>query len=58
MAGPTDEEIRQRAYELWEAAGSPEGSADVFWREAEQELLKQNEAAGEVPPGMTDNLPV
>jgi hypothetical protein len=58
MAGPTEDEIRQRAYELWLAAGEPEGRADSFWYEAEKELITKDAAAGEVPPGMTDNLPV
>jgi hypothetical protein len=29
-----EEQIRRKAYELWEAAGSPEGRADEFWEEA------------------------
>lgn len=33
--------IRVRAYELWEAAGRPEGDVarDKFWADAEDELL-------------------
>lgn len=38
MAGPTDEQIRTRAHQLWEIAGRPEGRQDEFWREAEREL--------------------
>ncbi|OSP53500.1 DUF2934 domain-containing protein [Pseudoruegeria sp. SK021] len=30
--------ISQRAYELWEQAGSPEGQAEQFWYQAENEL--------------------
>jgi hypothetical protein len=29
-----DEEIRRKAYELWEEAGSPEGRAEEFWEQA------------------------
>jgi hypothetical protein len=29
-----DEEIRRKAYELWEEAGSPEGRSEEFWEEA------------------------
>ncbi len=58
MADPTQEEIRQRAYELWLAAGSPEGNQDAFWFQAEKALIEKNAAEGEVPPGMTQNLPV
>ncbi len=33
-----EERVRARAYALWEAAGQPEGSADMFWHQAEAEL--------------------
>lgn len=58
MPGPTEEEIRIRAYYLWLSAGEPQGNADVFWEEAEHQLLREASDQGEVPPGMTDNLPV
>lgn len=45
MENPTDEQIRQRAHALWEAAGKPEGQQDEFWLRAEQEL-KQDTAGG------------
>jgi hypothetical protein len=35
---PTDEEIRVRAYYLWEAAGRPAGDGVAFWLAAEREL--------------------
>lgn len=35
---PSKSEIETRAYELWEAAGSPDGQSDQFWSEAEKEL--------------------
>jgi Protein of unknown function (DUF2934) len=38
MADPTPDQIRQRAYELWQLAGRPEGSDQEFWYEAEREL--------------------
>jgi hypothetical protein len=31
--------IAARAYELWKLRGSPEGSPDVDWHQAEQEIL-------------------
>lgn len=37
---PTDEDIRLRAYEKWEAAGRPNGDGIQFWLQAEQELLQ------------------
>ncbi|MFP3707992.1 DUF2934 domain-containing protein [Paraburkholderia sp. SIMBA_009] len=30
--------VRERAYQLWQAAGSPENCADDFWYEAEKQL--------------------
>jgi len=36
-----EEQIRVRAYQLWELAGSPFGDSDGFWREAEEELKFQ-----------------
>ena len=37
MTGPTDEQIRMRAHQLWEIAGKPDGRQDEFWHEAERE---------------------
>lgn len=31
-------QIRERAYRLWQADGSPEGRADEYWQRAEQQL--------------------
>ena len=31
--------IRQRAYEIWDALGRPEGKAGAHWLAAERELL-------------------
>jgi hypothetical protein len=58
MAGLNEEDIRKRAYELWKAAGEPAGKMDTLWYEAEKELVAERSEQGEVPPGMTDNLPV
>jgi hypothetical protein len=38
MDRPTEEQIRERAHQLWEAAGKPEGRQDEFWQQAEREL--------------------
>jgi DUF2934 family protein len=45
-----EDEIRIRAHELWERAGSPEGKADAFWYAAEGELAQepQVDASGDV----------
>jgi hypothetical protein len=38
MARLSEEQIRQRAHQLWELAGRPEGREQEFWLEAEREL--------------------
>lgn len=58
MAGLSEEDIRERAYELWKAAGASNGDMEKFWYEAEKQLLAERSEQGEVPPGMTDNLPI
>ena len=58
MAGLSEEDIRMRAYALWQKAGEPRDKMDVFWYEAEKQLLAERSEQGDVPPGMTDNLPI
>jgi hypothetical protein len=38
MVNPSEEQIRARAYKLWEQAGKPEGREHEFWQQAEQAL--------------------
>jgi hypothetical protein len=57
-SGLNVEDIRARAYQLWQAGGEPDGEMDHFWYQAEKELLAERADQGDVPPGMTDNLPV
>jgi hypothetical protein len=38
-----EDEIRRRAYELWEQYGRPDGGAEEFWLKAEREI---NQAKG------------
>ena len=38
MSG-TQELVYDRAYDLWQQAGSPEGRSDEFWFAAERELV-------------------
>jgi Protein of unknown function (DUF2934) len=58
MSSPTEEKIRSRAYQLWQSSGEPAGQMDTFWYQAEKQLIAEGSELGEVPPGMTDNLPV
>jgi hypothetical protein len=41
---PDASNIALRAYELWDAAGRPEGRADEFWFLAEEEFRQLLEA--------------
>ncbi|GAA0003600.1 DUF2934 domain-containing protein [Bradyrhizobium diazoefficiens] len=43
MAHPTEEQIRKRAFELWEQAGKPEGRENEFWQQAQRELRDAEE---------------
>ncbi|KJC55840.1 hypothetical protein UP10_36025 [Bradyrhizobium sp. LTSPM299] len=52
MTGPTEQEIRTRAYELWKDAGEPPGKMDVLWYQAEKELLARKAGNGEAPPAV------
>jgi Protein of unknown function (DUF2934) len=52
MSEPSNAEIQQRAHQLWEQAGRPEGRDDEFWFQAEQELREMEELRrqAEAPP--------
>jgi len=53
MAYPTDEQIRIRAYELWEQAGKPAGREEDFWHLAERDL--QHHADQDGPERIVDS---
>lgn len=42
MATPHENDIRDRAYALWQEEGSPEGRNDEFWHRAERELAEES----------------
>ena len=39
---PSEERIRELAYQKWEEAGRPPGDGVEFWLAAEQEIVGQN----------------
>jgi hypothetical protein len=45
MTQPTEKEIKNRAYEIWERNGRPEGKEDEFWQLAEQELRNEDQSS-------------
>ena len=38
---PSEEQIRQRAFQIWQQAGCPDGKAVDCWVMAERELVKR-----------------
>ncbi|MGF6232402.1 hypothetical protein QFZ27_006357 [Inquilinus ginsengisoli] len=52
MSDDRDEQIRRRAYEIWEALGRPEGGQQQHWAEAEAEILAdEGTGTGSAPEG-------
>ena len=43
--GNVEEEIKKRAYEIWERHGRPKGKEDEFWQQAEQELRNEDKSS-------------
>jgi hypothetical protein len=41
MTGISEDDIRMRAYALWEADGHPDGSHDTHWLQALRELTEE-----------------
>lgn len=50
----TTEEIRQRAYELWERNHRPEGLEIQFWLLAQRELRAERQALQAAASGSVD----
>ncbi len=53
---PEENEIRECAYTLWQAAGSPEGQETEFWRRA-KELIAKRHAHEAVDAASEDSFP-
>jgi hypothetical protein len=45
------EQVRERAYRLWEEAGRPTGHDEEFWERAKREIEKESGGERRVPPG-------
>jgi hypothetical protein len=45
-----EERVRQRAHEIWEEAGRPDGQHDAHWEQACREI----EAESDEPSGVVD----
>lgn len=44
MIDSKEEKIRQRAHEIWEREGRPDGSHDLHWHQAVEELEAESSA--------------
>lgn len=51
----TEEDIRSKAYELWERAGCPDGGAEIYWAQAEMILSGTHEV--QAPESAETGLP-
>jgi hypothetical protein len=59
MTDISEDDIRLRAYALWEADGRPDGSNDMHWLQALRELTEEADAAAGVSaPLKTSKLSV
>jgi hypothetical protein len=64
MHTPNENDIRSRAFDLWQREGSPEGRDNDFWYQAERELSEEagldssKEAAEVSPPPLIAGLPI
>lgn len=52
------EKIRDRAYQLWDRAGQPEGREQEFWFDAERELAEESEVDASRDAAEVDLPPV
>ena len=50
MSEDMEERVRQRAHQLWEQAGRPEGLAEEHWEQALQQITAED-ADGDQPGG-------
>jgi hypothetical protein len=55
MSDDRESRIRQKAYEIWEQLGRPEGQEQDHWIRAEAELqVDETEGTADVPEGAED----
>ncbi|WP_375599540.1 DUF2934 domain-containing protein [Devosia sp. Naph2] len=58
MHTPDQDKIRERAFQLWDKAGQPEGREQEFWYEAERELAEEDEVDTSAEASKLDLPPV
>jgi hypothetical protein len=52
-----EQTIADLAYGLWQARGSPHGSAEIDWAEAERQVLGKERPAGSSDSAATGSFP-
>ena len=50
MNSDQEARIRQRAYEIWQREGRPEGREDEHWQRAQAEIMAEDGAAANQAP--------
>lgn len=58
MHSLNDDKIRDRAYQLWDRAGQPEGREQEFWFDAERELAEEEEVDTSAEAAKLDLPPI
>lgn len=53
MSPEQEDRIKQRAYEIWEREGHPDGRGDVHWSMAAQEIRAEDGWVDDAPDGST-----
>jgi hypothetical protein len=53
-----DDKIRDRAFQLWVAAGQPDDREQEFWYQAERELAEEEEADTSAEAAALDLPPI
>jgi hypothetical protein len=57
MSGDMEERVRQRAHELWEQAGRPDGLAEEHWEQALQQIMAEDaDGDADSQAGVESNL--
>jgi hypothetical protein len=57
MQKPTEDQIRQRAQEIWERHHRPAGRDDEFWHQAEKELRDEHGSSESNPGSIAPETP-
>jgi Protein of unknown function (DUF2934) len=57
METTREDEVRTRAYAIWEREGRPEGGAERHWGEAEEELRTEERGGARAPAAGAGETP-